>query len=105
MCYYIKTEEKNQSNSPYQSSQIEAGTLEQTSSKPMKTQRNRQNSPEDQGYPNYIVDDLYNQLEVDKDDYEFERIVDHYFKDRILFLKARYVGDTIGEDNITEVWF
>ena len=71
-----------------------------TSSTPTKNQRKLQNSPEYQLYPYSIVDDLYNQLEVDKDDYEFERIVDHYFKDRILFLKARYVGETLLEDNI-----
>ena len=51
---------------------------------------------EDQGYPNYIVDDLYNQLEVDNDDYEFERIFYHYFKYVLLLLKDRYVGETLG---------
>ena len=33
--------------------------------------------PEDQGNPNSIVDDLYNQLEVEKYDYEFKRIFYH----------------------------
>ena len=32
-------------------------------------------------------------------------IVDNYFKDGFLFLKARYVGETLVEDNITEVRF
>ena len=42
---------------------------------------------------------------MDKYDCSFKRIVDHYFKDIISFLKARYVGETLGEDNITEVGF
>ena len=74
-----------------------------TSSTPTKNQRKLQNSPEYQLYPYSIVDNLYNQLEVDKDDYEFKRIVDHYFKDGILCLKERYVGQTMGEDNTAEV--
>ena len=49
--------------------------------------------------------DLYNQLEVENEYYEYKRIVDHYFKDGILFLKARYVGGTLGEDNIVEFLF
>ena len=61
--------------------------------------------PEEQGDPNSIVGDLYNQLEVEKDDYEFERIFDHYFNDGILFLKERYVRETLGEDNTMEVPF
>ena len=44
-------------------------------------------------------------MEVEKDDHEFERIVDNYFKDGILFFKVRYVGETLGEYNITEVRF
>ena len=42
---------------------------------------------------------------AENDDYESERIVDNYLKDGILFLKARYVGDTLGEDNIMGVIF
>ena len=34
-------------------------------------------APEDQGYPNCVIDELYNQLEVKKNDYEFESIVDN----------------------------
>ena len=30
--------------------------------------------------------------------------VDHYFQDDF-YLKARYVGENLGEDNIMEVWF
>ena len=33
--------------------------------------------PEYQGYPDSIVYDLYNQLEAEEDNYEFESIVDH----------------------------
>ena len=35
---------------------------------------------EDQGDTNSIPDELYNQLEIEKDDYEYKSIVDHYFK-------------------------
>ena len=51
------------------------------------------------------MDDLYNQLVAEKDDYEFERIVDNYLKDGILFLKTGYVCDTLGEDKIMGVIF
>ena len=44
-------------------------------------------------------------LELNKYDCEFKTIVDHYFKDRILFLKAGYVGETPTEDKTREVWF
>ena len=37
--------------------------------------------PERQGDTNSIVDYLKNKLEVEKDDYEFEIIVYHFFKD------------------------
>ena len=42
-------------------------------------------------------------MEVDKDDHE--SIVDYYFKDGIFLLKARYIGMTLGEDNIMKVTF
>ena len=44
-------------------------------------------------------------MEVDKDDYEFESIVYHYFTGGILLLKEGYVDETLGEYNIIEVWF
>ena len=54
---------------------------------------------------NSIVNYLYNKLEVEEDDSEFKTIVNNYFKYGILLLKARYVVDTLGEDNSMEVWF
>ena len=39
--------------------------------------------------------DLYNQLEVEKDDYELENIVGHYFKYVIFFLEERRVEETL----------
>ena len=44
-------------------------------------------------------------MEVEKDDYEFERIFDHYFKDVILLLKERNFCGTLVEDNIKGVIF
>ena len=64
----LRQKRKYQSNSPDQADKLESGTLVKTISTPMKTQRKHQKSPYDQGYPNYIVDDLYNQLEVEKGD-------------------------------------
>ena len=46
---------------------------------------NKNLPPEDQGDTNSIDDDLYNQLEVDKVDYESERMNYYYFKDRFFF--------------------
>ena len=51
------------------------------------------------------MDELYNHLELEKDDYEYERIIDHYFKDGILFLKLMYVGRNLGKYNTMEVRF
>ena len=45
---------------------------------------------------------LYNHLEVEEDYYEFEKSFGNYFKDGILFLKVRYVGETLEEDTIME---
>ena len=44
MCYSIKTEEKNLSNSPYHSSVLDSGKIVQTRITPMKNQIYRQNS-------------------------------------------------------------
>ena len=44
-------------------------------------------------------------MEVEKDDCEFERIFDHYFKDVILLLKERNFCETLVEDNIKGVIF
>ena len=49
---------------------------------------------EEQGDLHYIVDNLYNQFEVEKDDYESEIIVGCYLKNVIFFLKERYFIDT-----------
>ena len=59
--------------------------------------------PGSQGDPDAIIEDLYNKLDIKEDDYEFEKIIDYYFKNDALFLKVRYVGDTLGKDNITEL--
>ena len=49
------------------------------------------------------MDELYNQLDIDKDNYESEIIVDTYFKVSILLFKVGYVGETLGEDKIMDV--
>ena len=51
------------------------------------------------------MNDLYNKLDVEKDNYELENIVDNYLKYGILLLKARHVGENLGEDNIVKVHF
>ena len=65
----LRQRKKFKSTSPYQSYGLESGTLVQTSSTPTKTQSKHHNSSENQVYPDSIVDDLYNQLEVEKGDY------------------------------------
>lgn len=52
------------------------------------------------------LSDLYAQfqMEEDEDDFEFEKIVDHRFQDGVLLLKARYQGQSSGE-NVMEVPF
>ena len=44
-------------------------------------------------------------MKVEKYGCESEEIFDHYSKEGIFFLKAGYVGETLGEYNITEVLF
>ena len=44
-------------------------------------------------------------MEVEKYDYESETFFYQYFNKKISFLKAGYVGETLGEDNIMEVKF
>ena len=58
---------------------IESREHRENDSKEPKTRENL--TPEGQGDPNSIVDDLYNKLDEEKDDYEFGSIVDNYFKD------------------------
>ena len=61
--------------------------------------------PESQGDTDSIIDDLCNQLEIEGDDCDFEKIVYHYSNNGDLFLNFGCVGDTLGEDNIIEVSF
>ena len=60
---------------------------------------------ESQGYLNSIIEDLYNQLEIEEDNYDFGKIIDHYFKNGVTFLKVRYFVDTLGKDSIKLVPF
>ena len=53
-------------------------------------------SQEYQGDTVSKIEDMLNQFEIEEDDYDIEKIVDHYFKNNVLFLKFRYVGDTPG---------
>ena len=59
--------------------------------------------PESQGDPDFIIEYLYNQLQVEEGGYQLDKIVDHYFKNGFLILNAGCVGDTLGGDNIIEV--
>ena len=48
------------------------------------------------------MEKLYDQFEMEDDaDYNFERILDHEFRDGVLWLKARFSDDGIGEHDIT----
>ena len=61
--------------------------------------------PESQGGPDCIIEYLYNKLDIEEDDYEFGKIIDHYFKNGVTFLKVRYFVDTLGKDSIKLVPF
>ena len=57
--------------------------------------------PEEQGES--PISELHDQFEVENDeDYEFDRIVDHEFKNGILMLKVRYQGE---KDNVLDIPF
>ena len=51
----------------------------------------------------YVIEYLYNQLDTEEDDHEFGKIFDHYLKNDVLFLRVRYIGDTLGKYNIIDV--
>eukprot|EP00957_Ditylum_brightwellii_P080720 6138960-Ditylum_brightwellii.AAC.1 len=44
-------------------------------------------------------------MDPSKEDFEFEKVIDHFFKNGLLILKARYKSETIGEDNVLDVPF
>eukprot|EP00957_Ditylum_brightwellii_P082424 6266770-Ditylum_brightwellii.AAC.1 len=46
--------------------------------------------PDIKGDPEDYLEDLYNDMGAQVDNYEMDNIVDHHFKDGILILKARY---------------
>eukprot|EP00957_Ditylum_brightwellii_P127797 9746495-Ditylum_brightwellii.AAC.1 len=53
------------------------------------------------GDPGDYLEDLYNELDLQADNYELDIIVDHHFKDGILILKARYYSQL---NNSNDVW-
>ena len=48
---------------------------------------------------------MYNQLNIEEDDYKFENVVDNYFKNGVMLLKVKYVGDNLGKYNTIKVPF
>ena len=50
-----------------------------------------------QGFPDSIIEYMYTQFDIEEDDYVFDKIADHYFKNSFLFVQFRYVGDLLGE--------
>ena len=58
-----------------------------------------------QGDTYSIIEDLYTQLDIEEDDYDFDKCFDHYLNNGVLFLKVGYFGDTLEKDNIIEVPF
>eukprot|EP00957_Ditylum_brightwellii_P111741 8522724-Ditylum_brightwellii.AAC.1 len=51
------------------------------------------------------AEEIYIEHDITKNDHEFEKIVDHTFKEGVLILKARYQNNTIGEYHILDVPF
>ena len=42
-------------------------------------------------------------MDIEEDDYEFEKIVDHCFKNNVIFLNFRYIVDTLDRYNRIEL--
>ena len=56
--------------------------------------------------PTKDYSEVYNQFKVEEheqDNYEFDKIADHFYQDGVLILKVRYQGEL--EDNIMDVLF
>eukprot|EP00957_Ditylum_brightwellii_P156409 11904045-Ditylum_brightwellii.AAC.1 len=46
------------------------------------------------GDPNEVLEDFFNDMEMQDDDYQLDVIVDHSFRDGMLILKARYYSNS-----------
>ena len=63
-------------------------------------------SADEQLDPTKDYSEVYDQFEVEEheeDNYEFDKIVDHFYQDGVLILKVRYQGKL--EDNVMDVPF
>eukprot|EP00957_Ditylum_brightwellii_P132468 10101988-Ditylum_brightwellii.AAC.1 len=58
-----------------------------------------------QSDPSEGVDNLYNEQNFQEDDYEFDVIVDHQFKNGVLILKARYYSESSDAKYVWESLF
>lgn len=52
-----------------------------------------------------IITDQFDGEENEDPNYQFDCIVDHYFKDGILYLKVKYYDDNLVEDTVLEIPF
>jgi hypothetical protein len=57
------------------------------------------------GDPNEVLEDLFNDMEMQDDDYQLDVIVDHSFRDGMLILKARYYSNSTETKDVWETPF
>eukprot|EP00957_Ditylum_brightwellii_P212203 15367071-Ditylum_brightwellii.AAC.1 len=57
--------------------------------------------PDSQSDPNEGVDNLYNEQNIQENDYKLDVIIDHHFKNGVLILKARYFSES---SDVKDVW-
>eukprot|EP00957_Ditylum_brightwellii_P203021 15332896-Ditylum_brightwellii.AAC.1 len=52
-----------------------------------------------------MFDEIYDEMDGLKDDFESEKEMDHWFENGMLILKAPYHSKTVGEENIIDAPF
>eukprot|EP00957_Ditylum_brightwellii_P102893 7842182-Ditylum_brightwellii.AAC.1 len=51
------------------------------------------------------MEEICNEMEGARDDFEFEKILDHCFEKGMLVLKIRYYSEVLEEENIMDIPF
>eukprot|EP00957_Ditylum_brightwellii_P086365 6572131-Ditylum_brightwellii.AAC.1 len=51
------------------------------------------------------MEEIYNEMEEARNDFEFEKIFDHRFEKGMLVLKTRYYSEVLREENIMDIPF
>eukprot|EP00957_Ditylum_brightwellii_P056887 4312482-Ditylum_brightwellii.AAC.1 len=51
------------------------------------------------------IKEVYGSMDPPKEEFQFEKVIDHFFKNGLLIFKANYQSETLGEDNVLDVPF